>query len=112
MNDPALLWRALEVAGTIIVGLLGMLWWFLRRDRATVYRTLGAHGEKVATLRAEVDALNTSVFGNHTSRGVEDRMRNAMQPMQSEISTLGERIEKLTIAIARANPTMRLDDIR
>lgn len=112
MNDPILLWHALEVAGSVIVALLGLLWWFVRRDRATVYRSIGAHGERIEKLRAEVDSLNTTVYGNHSSKGLEDKLRNAMQPMQTEIGILGERIEKLTIAIARANPTMRLDDLR
>lgn len=112
MNDPILLWHVIELCGSIIIALLGLLWWFVRRDRATVYRSIGQHGEKLTTLRAEVDGLKDHVYGTNTAIGIEGRFRNAMQPIQSEISGLGERIEKLTIAIARANPTMRLDDIR
>lgn len=119
MNDPLLLKALLSAAGVVIAALLSLLWWFLRRDRATFVKTMGSHGEIIRVLRSEVDDLKHTVYGSNGRSGLADvemRFRNLVQPIQTRLDTLeermGERIEKLTIAIARANPNIRLDDLR
>lgn len=112
MNDLGTLRWLVDICGAVIVGLLALLWWFVRRDRATVYRQIGAHGSRIDTLETNMTGIQQHVFGSDRTSSLENRLNNTLQPMRSEITTVIDRVEKLTIAIARANPTMRLDDIR
>jgi uncharacterized protein YoxC len=112
MNDLETLRWLVDICGAVIVGLLALLWWFVRRDRATVYRKLGEHSTRIESLETNMTGIQQHVFGSDRSTSLENRLNNTLQPIRTEISTVLDRVEKLTIAIARANPTMRLDDLR
>lgn len=126
MNDIATLHAVIGLLGTIVGALCVVLVWFLKKERSTVIGMMRSQGHSIDalntdldTMRVDVNRVTLAVFGPNGHDGVvslEHRFRNAMQPIQSSIDSVEERlsnrIEKLTIAIARANPSLRLEDIR
>ena len=115
VKDVAILQAALAVCALIIGGLLAALLWFIRLDRKAFFDKLRDHEKCLDDLRAETDALNGVVFGVNGGDGVnrwENRVRNLLQPITTEVQTTATNLRNLALVLARALPNIDLSDLR
>lgn len=129
--SPAEQWFLVTVAGVLVTAIGVVSWWFIRFLVARMSHLMGElniHAIKDEKAFAEVNASITEVKDE-----VVNKVNNMLQPLHSKLdilkedfdrsASLGEdrrktaeqlvnRVEKLTIAVARSNPNIRLEDIR
>lgn len=98
----------------VVPGLMAALWWFVKKDRSAFFTKLREHDAQLTEYGLEIVDLNNAVFGHDRVSGInkwEHRARSLLQPTESRLQELSGTVRKLTLAIARAVPTIDLQDL-
>lgn len=137
MSEVDFLYRVIAVCSAIISALLIAVVWFVKKERSTIVKALDTQGSAIAELKEDLDQVTIAVFGHNGDDGInglENKFRNALQPLRLHIDDIKrniddtvaesaakadegqkqvlERLDKLTIAIARSNPNIPISELR